>query len=64
MAPLPQYRIAFKQPVFSSVSVDYAGPYETKRHRSAEKRWLCIFACNATSAVRVEMVESLEPPPF
>ena len=35
-----------------------------KRGRSLEKRWLCIFVCNATSAVRVEVVESLETTTF
>lgn len=35
-----------------------------KRGRSVEKRWLCLFVCNATSAVRVELVESLETTTF
>ena len=56
MAPLPQYRVKPRQPVFSSISIDYAGPYEVKRARSLEKRWLCIFVCNLTFAVRVEVV--------
>ena len=29
-----------------------------------EKRWICIFACNATSAVRIEVVESQETTAF
>ena len=64
MAPLPQYRVKPRQPVFSSISINYAGPYEVKRARSLEKRWLCIFVCNLTSAVRVEVVESLETTAF
>ena len=64
MAPLPEYRITPRQPVFSSVSIDYAGPYDVKRGRSTEKRWICLFVCNATSAVRVELVESLETTAF
>ena len=64
VAPLPKYRITSRQPVFSSVSVDYAGPFEVKRHRSLEKRWICIFACNATSAVRIKVVESQETTAF
>ena len=64
MAPLPQYRVRPRQPVFSSVSIDYAGPYQVKRGRSIEKRWLCIFVCNVTTCVRVEMVESLETSAF
>jgi len=64
MAPLPKYRIMPKQTIFSSISLDYAGPYDVKRARSTEKRWLCVFVCNATSAVRVEIVESLETSAF
>ena len=64
MAPLPQYRVKPRQPVFSSVSIDYAGPYEVKRGRSTEKRWLCVFVCNVTTSVRVEIVESLETNAF
>ena len=60
MAPLPDYRIQPRQAVFSSVSIDYAGPYEVKRGRSVNKRWACLFVCNVTSAVRIEIVESLE----
>ena len=64
MAPLPSFRIRPKQPVFCSTSIDYAGPYEVKRGRSIEKRWLCLFTCNATTAVRIEVVESLETTAF
>ena len=64
MAPLPSFRIKPRQPIFCSVSVDYAGPYEVKRGRSVEKRWLCLFTCNVTTAVRIEVVESLETTAF
>ena len=64
MAPLPQYRVKPRKSVFSSISIDYAGPYEVKRARSWKKRWLCIFVCNLTYAVRVEVVESLETTAF
>jgi len=64
MSPLPNYRVTSRKPVFSSVSLDYAGPYEVKRGRSAEKRWMCLFVCNATTAVRIEIVESLETTAF
>ena len=60
MAPLPNYRVRPHEPVFSSISIDYAGPYEVKRGTSTEKRWACIFVCNVTSAVRIEVVESLQ----
>ena len=64
MAPLPEYRVTPRQAVFTSVSLDYAGPFEVKRGRSTEKRWICIFVCNATTAVRLEMVESLHTSAF
>ena len=64
MAPLPGYRIKPREAVFSSVSLDYAGPYEVKRGRSLVKRWVCVFVCNVTSAVRIELVESLEATAF
>ena len=64
VAPLPSFRVHPKQPVFSSISIDYAGPYEVKRGRSVEKRWLCLFTCNVTTAVRIEAVESLETTAF
>ena len=54
MAPLPEYRITPRQAVFTSTSLDYAGPFEVKRGRSVEKRWVCVFVCNVTSAIRLE----------
>lgn len=60
MASLPDFRVKARQPLFSSTSIDYAGPYEVTRGRSIEKRWLCLFVCNVTTAVRIEVVESLE----
>ena len=64
MAPLPEYRIKPREAVFSSVFIDYAGPYEVRRGRSLVKRWVCMFMCNVTSAVRIELVESLEATAF
>ena len=64
MAPLPSFRVYPKQPVFTSISTDYAGPYEVKRGRSVQKRWLYLFTCNVTAAVRIEVVESLETTAF
>ena len=40
MSPLPNYRVTSQQPVFSSVSIDYTGPFEVKRGRNKEKRWI------------------------
>ena len=64
MAPLPEFRITPRQAVFTSISIDYAAPFEVKRGRSTAKRWICVFVCNATSAIRLEVVESLETSAF
>ena len=64
MAPLPEFRVKPREAVFHSISIDYAGPYEVKRGRSLEKRWVCLFVCNVTTAVRIELVESLEATAF
>ena len=64
MSSLPDFRVTPRQSVFTSISIDHAGPYDLKRGRSTEKRWLCLFVCNATSAIRLEMVESLETTAF
>ena len=60
MPPPPEYRITPRQAVFSSVVLDYAGPFKVKRGRCTEKRWICVFVCSATTAIRLEMVESLQ----
>ena len=59
MAPLRRHRVTSRHAVFTSVSLDYAGPFEVRRGRSIKKRCICIFVCNATSAVKLEMVELL-----
>ena len=64
MAPLPNYRILPHHVVFTSVSIDYSRPYEVKKGRSVEKRWACLFDCNVTSAICLEIVESLETNAF
>ena len=64
MAPLPEYRFTPRQAVFTSVSLNYAGPFEVKRGQNTEKRCICTFVCNATTAVRLEMVESLHTSAF
>ena len=62
MAPLPEYRV--RHAVFTCVLLDYGGPFDVKRGRSTVKRWICIFVCNATTAVRLKMVKSLHTSAF
>ena len=64
IASLPSFQVHPKQPVFSSISINYAGSYEGKRGRSVEKQWFCLFTCHVTTAVRIGEVESLETTAF
>ena len=57
MIPLPSFRVNPKQRAFSSMSIDYAGPFEVKCGRSVEKQWLCLFTCTVTAAVHIVVVE-------
>ncbi|XP_029054187.2 uncharacterized protein LOC114881533 [Osmia bicornis bicornis] len=45
---------------FTHTGVDYAGPLTLKtwkgRGAEAQKRWICVFVCFATSAVHLEVV--------
>ena len=53
MAPLPNYRVRPREPVVSSITIDYAGPYEVKRGRSTEKNGHAFLF--ATSPLQFEL---------
>jgi len=61
MAPLPKSRVQKSLRPFTNTSVDYAGPFMTKqgRRRSQQKRYLCVFVCQETRAIHLEMSYSL-----
>lgn len=64
MAPLPGQRV---NPIraFSSCGVDYGGPFLVKITRNVrDKRYLCLFTCNASRAVHLEVAFSLETSGF
>ena len=64
MASLPNPRdTAFERP-FSSVGVDYFGPFYIKLGRSQVKRFGCLFTCLAMRAVHIEVAHSLEAESF
>ena len=44
MADLPRDRTEVYEPPFTSVGIDYFGPFEVKQGRSCVKRWGCQFA--------------------
>ena len=59
-ADLPRDRTEAYEPPFTSVGMDYFGPFEVKQGRSCVKRWGCLFTCLSVRAVRMEIVNSLD----
>ena len=64
MADLAFERTEDNNPPFTYVGVDCFGPFLTKRGRSTEKRYGCLFTCLSTRAVHIEMLHSLEADTF
>ena len=64
MAPIPISRVDVSSPPFTSVGVDYFGPFYVKRGRSLEKRYGCIFTCMTMRAVHLEVVHSYSTASF
>ena len=59
MADLPRDRTKVYEPPFTSVRIDYFGPFEVKQGKSCVKRWGCLFTCLSVRAVHIEIVLSL-----
>ena len=51
---------------FSHISVDFAGPFETRQGRGKTrlKRYLCVFYCLHTKAIHLEMAYGLDTDSF
>ena len=64
MADLPEDRVKPNRPPFSSVGIDFFGPYLIKRGRSEVKRYGVIFTCLAIRAVHIEITHSLDTSSF
>jgi len=64
MAPQPVSRLKPRSHVFTYASSDLAGPFSVVVGRSTVKRWLCIFVCMVTTAVRVEVAVDLSASAF
>ena len=60
MADLPESRVLPDKLPFSSVGVDYFGPFQVRRGRSLLKRYGVVFRCLAIRAVHIEIARSLK----
>ena len=66
MAPLPFVRTEGSSLPFTHASVDFSGAYITVQGRGIRraKRYLCLFVCNETRAVHLELAYNLEADGF
>ena len=64
MAPLPASRLKPRTHVFTYAASDLAGPFSVVVGRSTVKRWLCVFVCMVTTAVRIEVAADLSTSSF
>ena len=64
MADLPNCRLQFDQPPFSSTGVDFFGPILVKQRRSTVKRYECVFTCLAMRGVHIEIANSVDTDSF
>ena len=65
LAPLPPERLD-NSPPFSSIGVDFAGPFYTYENpgEAARKAYVAVFTCMSTRGVHLELVPSLETQTF
>ena len=64
MADLPPRRLTPNKPPFSSVGVDFFGPFLTRKGRSNSKRYGVIFTCLTTRAIHLEVAYNLDTSSF
>lgn len=60
MADLPESCILPDKPSFTSIGVDYFGPFQVRPGRGLVKKYGVIFTCLAIRAVHIEVAHSLE----
>ena len=59
MAPLPASRLKPRTHVFAYAASDLACPFSVTVGRSSAKRWICLFVCMLTTAIRIEVSADL-----
>ena len=64
MADLPEDRIQPGRPPFTSVGLDFFGPFQVLRGHSLVKRYGIIFTCLVIRAVHIEVAFSLDTDSF
>ena len=64
MVPLPASKLKPRTHVFTYAASDLAGPFSVVVGRSTVKRWLCVFVCMVTTAVRIEVAADLSTSSF
>ena len=64
MSSLPRERVLPRQYVWTNASIDYEGPFDVVAGRGTTKRYLCVFVCMATTAVRIMLARDLSTPFF
>lgn len=67
MGELPEARVRVSRP-FSTVGIDFAGPFKIKRGRIRDptklKAYICLFICYATKAIHLELVSEMTTDAF
>ncbi|VDP13122.1 unnamed protein product [Onchocerca flexuosa] len=63
MPNLPETRV-IRSRIFEKVDLDYMGPLSIKADNGIVKRWIALFTCFTTRAVRLELAENLTAETF
>ena len=63
MADMPPERFDMSRP-FSTVGIDYLGPFTVRKFRKTENRYVLLVTCLATRAVHLEVAQSLDTDSF
>ena len=60
VADLPRERLDEHVFPFTHTGFDYFGPFEVKFLQRTLKRWCCLFTCLTTSAIHIEVAQTLD----